>query len=260
MSSGQRSKLNGIEAGAEVNVQVDWNQTDTDADDYIKNKPSIPSPYSLPTASSSTLGGVKIDDDTIKIDNNGVISAEEVIVLTNTSGVCNYSKSEIDAFVSAGKVLMYNGKVLIYNGTQTNSVFFWSYNSGAVSSVQIGNSESDTAITMALSQTLANNSQTVDGTTDTIANHLTSLKSQKANKPTTTTITLDKDDWVSNEQTVSVTGMTADSLVWVSPAPTSYSDYGDAEIRCTAQASGTLTFECTDVPTDDISVNVVIGG
>jgi hypothetical protein len=30
--------------------------------------------YVLPTASASTLGGVKIDDNTIKINNNGVIS------------------------------------------------------------------------------------------------------------------------------------------------------------------------------------------
>lgn len=35
-------KVEGIEAGAEVNVQSDWNQTDTSADDYILNKPMIP--------------------------------------------------------------------------------------------------------------------------------------------------------------------------------------------------------------------------
>jgi len=34
-----KTKLDGIEAGAEVNVQSDWNQTDNTADDYIKNKP-----------------------------------------------------------------------------------------------------------------------------------------------------------------------------------------------------------------------------
>ena len=37
-----KSKLDGIEAGAEVNVQPDWEQDDTSADDYIKNKPTIP--------------------------------------------------------------------------------------------------------------------------------------------------------------------------------------------------------------------------
>jgi len=36
------TKLAGIEAGAEVNVQADWNQATTTADDYIKNKPTIP--------------------------------------------------------------------------------------------------------------------------------------------------------------------------------------------------------------------------
>lgn len=36
------AKLAGIQAGAEVNVQPNWNQTDSDADDYIKNKPTIP--------------------------------------------------------------------------------------------------------------------------------------------------------------------------------------------------------------------------
>ena len=38
----EKTKLSGIAAGAEANVQSDWSQTDTDADDYIKNKPSIP--------------------------------------------------------------------------------------------------------------------------------------------------------------------------------------------------------------------------
>lgn len=36
------TKLAGIEEGAEINVQADWNQATTTADDYIKNKPTIP--------------------------------------------------------------------------------------------------------------------------------------------------------------------------------------------------------------------------
>lgn len=42
MSAADKTKLDGIEAGAEVNVQPDWNQSNTNADDYIKNKPVIP--------------------------------------------------------------------------------------------------------------------------------------------------------------------------------------------------------------------------
>lgn len=37
----EKTKLGGIAAGAEVNVQADWNQTDSSADDYIKNKPTV---------------------------------------------------------------------------------------------------------------------------------------------------------------------------------------------------------------------------
>lgn len=36
-----KTKLEGIAAGAEVNVQPDWSQTDNSADDYIKNKPTL---------------------------------------------------------------------------------------------------------------------------------------------------------------------------------------------------------------------------
>lgn len=43
MSSTDKSKLNEIASGAQVNVQSDWNQTTITADDYIKNKPIVPS-------------------------------------------------------------------------------------------------------------------------------------------------------------------------------------------------------------------------
>ena len=42
MPAADKAKLDGIQAGAEVNVQSDWAQTDTGADDFIRNKPTIP--------------------------------------------------------------------------------------------------------------------------------------------------------------------------------------------------------------------------
>lgn len=48
MSSDDKTKLNNIASGAEVNVQSDWNVTSTTSDAYIKNKPTIP------TASSAS--------------------------------------------------------------------------------------------------------------------------------------------------------------------------------------------------------------
>lgn len=72
-----------------------------------------------------------------------------------------------------------------------------------------------------------------------------------------TTITLASANWSANSQTVSVTGMTATAIVFVSPTPASQSDYTTAGIICTAQAAGTLTFSCDTTPTNDITVNVV---
>ena len=40
LTTAQENKLNGIAAGAEVNVQADWNATTGDA--FIRNKPTIP--------------------------------------------------------------------------------------------------------------------------------------------------------------------------------------------------------------------------
>ena len=54
-------------------VQSDWNATSGLA--QILNKPTIPSEYTLPAASTSTLGGVIPDGTTITVDGSGNISA-----------------------------------------------------------------------------------------------------------------------------------------------------------------------------------------
>jgi len=71
------------------------------------------------------------------------------------------------------------------------------------------------------------------------------------------TVTLAVADWSSNTQTITVSGIKADSVVFVSPAPASASDYASAGILCTAQAANSLTFSCTTTPSNAITVNVV---
>lgn len=73
-------------------------------------------------------------------------------------------------------------------------------------------------------------------------------------------ITLTSAGWTNNEQTVTATGVTATNTVIVSPDPASMTDYTDAGIYCSAQASNSLTFVCDTVPSNDIDVNVVILG
>lgn len=42
VTSADKTKLDTIQVGAQVNVQADWNQTNSSADDFIKNKPTFP--------------------------------------------------------------------------------------------------------------------------------------------------------------------------------------------------------------------------
>lgn len=58
-------------------------------------------------------------------------------------------------------------------------------------------------------------------------------------------------------QTVSVSGITANSIVVVSPTPASAETYAQCGVYCSAQASGTLTFVADTKPSANLSVNIV---
>lgn len=60
MTTTQVSKLDGIESGAEANVQVDWSQTTTTADDYIKNKPTLGTAAAKDSTNAVTQGSTDL--------------------------------------------------------------------------------------------------------------------------------------------------------------------------------------------------------
>lgn len=101
-TAAEKAKLSGIAAGAEVNVQSDWNQTDTDADDYIKNKPTIPaeqvsSDWSAASGvaqilNKPTLGTAAAADTTTSITSGGTGLP--------TSGTVYESQAAQDALIS----------------------------------------------------------------------------------------------------------------------------------------------------------------
>lgn len=83
----------------------------------------------------------------------------------------------------------------------------------------------------------------------------------KADKSVAGTAALTASAWSNNAQTVSASGVTTTNNVIVSPAAKASADiWAESEVFCTAQGNGTLKFTCTDVPTADISVNIVIVG
>lgn len=66
-------------------------------------------------------------------------------------------------------------------------------------------------------------------------------------------------DWDNSlQQTVSVSGVTANSNVIVSPSASTHEAYHNAMVRCSAQADGTLTFTAAEKPTSRLFVYVLI--
>lgn len=71
-------------------------------------------------------------------------------------------------------------------------------------------------------------------------------------------LTLNAAGWSGGVQTVSVAGLAASDSVIVTPAPASRDAYINADVRCTAQGDGTLTFTATTTPTAGMVINVII--
>lgn len=110
MTSAEKTKLSGIATGAEVNVQSDWTQTTTTADDYIKNKPTLATVATsgsyndlsnkptIPTVNNATLtiqkNGTTVKTFTANASSN--VTAN-ITVPTKTSEITNDSN-----FVASG--------------------------------------------------------------------------------------------------------------------------------------------------------------
>ncbi|MBO6256041.1 MAG: hypothetical protein J6O49_20760, partial [Bacteroidaceae bacterium] len=79
MTTDQVTKLNGIAIGAEVNVQSDWNVTDSSSDAFIKNKPNIPQGTVKSVATGTGLTGGPITK-------SGTISLKSGVVTAGSAG------------------------------------------------------------------------------------------------------------------------------------------------------------------------------
>ena len=76
--------------------------------------------------------------------------------------------------------------------------------------------------------------------------------------PVARTATLTVAGWSGTTQTVSVAGVTANSILTVTYAPASHDAWLDAGVYCSAQGAGTLTFTCESVPSAALTANIVI--
>ena len=83
-------------------------------------------------------------------------------------------------------------------------------------------------------------------------------ESALASSLTQVAATLTLADWVENQQTIALENVSLETIVWVSPNPVSNEAYTTSEILCVEQNQGTLTFSCTELPTEDVLINIIL--
>ena len=105
--SADATKLAGIEAGAEVNVQANWNETDTGSDAFILNKPTIPT-AAVDSVNTQT-GDVVLDTDDIDEGTTNLYYTE-ARVSANTNVAANTAKVGITA-QQASDITTNNAKI-----------------------------------------------------------------------------------------------------------------------------------------------------
>ena len=70
------------------------------------------------------------------------------------------------------------------------------------------------------------------------------------------TVTLPVSGWSGNQQTVTVSGVTANNTLIVTAATESIEEYAAAAVRALSQAANALTFGCDSLPAAALTVNV----
>lgn len=294
-TSTEKSKLSGIAAGAEVNVQSNWNQTTTTADDYIKNKPTKVSAFtndagyltsftetdptvpswakqsSKPTYTASEVGALpdttSIPSKTSDLTNDSDFVSDASYVHTDNN-YTSTEKSKLSGIAAGAEVNVqanWNQTTTTaddYIKNKPTNVSAFTNDAGYIT----GYTETDPVFSASAAAGITSSNISAWNQAEPNVNadwNASSGDAQILNKPTipsvsSITISLTVANWSSSTQTVTASGVTADNTVIVSPTPSSMSDYASAGIACTAQASDSLTFTCATTPTSAISVNVVV--
>lgn len=64
--------------------------------------------------------------------------------------------------------------------------------------------------------------------------------------------------WEDNEIEVTFADILSTDKIVVSPAPSSFMDWRDNGVYCSAQTTGSITLTCEETPTNDITVQVLV--
>lgn len=137
LSSSDKTKLNGIASGAQVNVQSDWEATDGDA--FIKNKPSIPEAalnglltITQGGATKGTFSANQSSNVTIDIDaGGGGINLDYVNATTSLDTITSAGIYVVKAASTSTykRPANYSGIMIVnVSGTTITQYYYYGYN------------------------------------------------------------------------------------------------------------------------------------
>lgn len=122
-----KNKLDGIAAGAEANVQSDWNITDTLSDAFIKNKPSIPVKTSDLTNDSGFITSSALPTKVSELTNDSGFITKNVSDLANY-----YNQSEVNGMFNALDIPTKTSDLTNDSGFITNTSYATAFTGGVI--------------------------------------------------------------------------------------------------------------------------------
>lgn len=219
-------------------------------------------PITLPPATSTKIGGVKIgegvevaDDGTISVASGLTQEQADDRYLRLTGGTI-----EVDATVSAALTLKNTKSTGAVSDVNRSPYLNFETGNGKVVNeyIDFGSGRAEVSFYDVENDDFV----AITGLLDPVDGADAANKSYVDSKaPTSVTVTLTTSGWSSNTQTVTVSGVVASEtaqLITPTPAIASQSAYYEAGIMCTGQAANSLTFTCQTVPTSNLTVYVVI--
>lgn len=177
-TTAEKNKLSGIAAGAEVNVQSDWNQTTTTADDYIKNKPEnivqdanyVHTDNNYTTAEKNKLSGIASNAqvnviETVKVNGAAqTVTGKAVDIAVPVAGTSN---PKMDGTASAGSATTWSKSDHVHP-TDTSREATANKDSSIPSSPVSGHYPSTEAVVQFVNSSISTNTANFLGTYDVV--------------------------------------------------------------------------------------------
>lgn len=209
------------------------------------------------------------DGDYIVRQSGGI---NEYVPFASNSTIDVFSATILTSGATATITLGNSKTVADLYGSKPSALYINNYDSGGsgvdFNMLVLLNVDDFTASTMRIDGVAYANSKRlrVYGTYNNSATALNAYWENIPVPPKQEQIILVFDDWVTGSgggfltQTVSLSGITSSSVVWVSPEPygDNVEDYANAKVYCSGQGSGTLTFNTIGTPTITEDIDVIV--